>query len=171
MPKEALHKCAWANCNHPSRDLNLWEGVQIGNRYYHEDCAHKAKGMIEIRNYYYENIDKAVVMKQLVAAIKNLILVKDVDPDFVVFTLKYAVKNQIPVKSPYSMAYFVTDAKFKDAWERYKYRLAHPKPDRRDAVEKAIQARQAKQTQGTVGVAFTFDENKPKNFADIFGKE
>ena len=117
------HKCGWKHCKHPSSEIPSGEGVQIGNRWYHEDCGAKSVGILEIKDYYYEHIDKAVVMKQLVAAINSVVINKEVDPKFVLFALKYAIKNNIPVRSPYGIHYLVTNHKIKDAWQRYKAKM------------------------------------------------
>lgn len=118
MPQKTC-RCGWKYCKHEPTDISVGSAVRIGTRWYHEDCAHKRTGMIALRDYYYENVDKAVVMKQLVNAIKTLIVDKDVDPDFALFALKFALKNDIKVKSPYSMYYLVSNFKIKEAWSRY----------------------------------------------------
>ena len=122
MPQKKM-KCGWKYCKHEPTELSVGSGVRIGNRWYHEDCAKKRNAMIEIRDYYYEHVDKTVVMKQLVNVIKKIIVDKEVDPDFALFALKYAVKNNLIIRSPYILHYFVTDFKIKEAYNRYLARL------------------------------------------------
>ena len=168
MPKELVYQCPWPDCKHPSREILPGEGVKVGKRWFHTDCAHQKQGMIAIRDYYYENINKMVVMKLLVHTIKNVVLVKGIDPDYVLFTLKYAVKNNIPCKSPLSMHYFVGSPRFQDAWERYKRKGPSVKT-RQERIEEAKKKRQERIVAADTE-QFTFKPASPKSFADVLKK-
>lgn len=124
MPQnETKMLCGWKHCDHESPEISSGDEFKLGNKWYHKDCAKRAKGIQDIKAYYYENIDRAVVMKLLGSAANNIVVNKGVDPNYVLFALKYAVKNDIPINSPYTIHYLIGNYKIKDAWKRYQKRL------------------------------------------------
>lgn len=138
MKSHDTFRCGWKYCKHEPSDNSVGSAVRKGNRYYHADCARQSDGMVAIRDFYYEHVSKTVVMKQLTAAIRSVVIDKEVDVDFALFALKYAVKNNMPIRSPYSLHYLVDNARVQDGWRRYQIRqkrleansnLTAPPPD------------------------------------------
>ena len=121
-PNKREAVCSWKHCPRASRTLAPGEGVGVGNRWMHANCAKLYHGIIAARDCYYENISRNVVMKQLVSVLNNLVLVKRNDPEYIVFAIKYAAKNEIEIKGPYSLHYIVTNYRIQDAWKRYQRR-------------------------------------------------
>lgn len=162
--KEKLHTCGWKYCKHtPSEPQPESELVKVGKAWFHPDCAQIRKAMTDIKDLYYEQVDKAVVMKQLVSVIKNILIVKEIPPDFAMFALQYAIKNHIPIRSPYSLHYLVSDYKIRKEWERIQ-------------AQKKIHA--AKEHRKLHTVTFLSPEEDPSNekytnekhgFGSIFG--
>lgn len=115
---QKLVKCRYSHCLHSSKELPVEDAVKVGNYYMHQDCAAISKNIIEIRDYYYENVSNTVVMKTLMATINNIVFQKKVDAEYLLFAVKYAVKNRIPLRSPYGLHYLIDNARIKDAWEK-----------------------------------------------------
>ena len=114
--------CSWKHCQHDSPEISGESAVQMSGRWYHADCAEISKGICAAKDYYYENISKTVVMNQLVAVLVNIVVTKKVSPEYVLFAMKYAVKNKMTLRSPYGLHYLVENWKVKEAWEKVQKR-------------------------------------------------
>lgn len=119
MP-EKTYKCAFKHCKHESCEISQDDAVRVGNRYMHLDCSKISENIIKVRDYYFENISKTVVMKQLVSVINNLVFTKGIDSEYLLFSLTHAVSANIPVKSPYGLHYLVDNQRIKALWEKKK---------------------------------------------------
>lgn len=159
---EKTYKCGWKHCRHPSPEIPSGEGVLLGKRWFHEDCAHDSETIQKIKELFYEQIDRAVVMKQLGSAVNNIVFGKGVAPDLVLFALKYAIKNNMPVRSPYSLHYLVTNYRVKEAWATYQKRLKAAEQAKKNAENKA------EFTAPTIETAPKYEQNS-LGFGSIFG--
>lgn len=92
------------------------EEVKGGNRYYHKKCLETKQNIEKTRDYYYENVSKSVVMSQLVKVLNQIVFDKDIDSEYLLFALQYAVENNLSIKSPYSLHYIIDYARVKSAW-------------------------------------------------------
>lgn len=152
--------CSWKHCPRASKELAPGEGVRAGNRWMHKRCAELCHGIAAVRDCYYENVSRNVVIKQLVSVINNLVLVKNNDPRYMVFAIKYAVKNNIEIKGPYSLHYLVTNYRIQDAWQRY---------NRRNRLAKMIKEQKAEEMKISPPDATTEKyETKRGGFGSIF---
>lgn len=113
-------KCQYPHCQHASREIPREEAVQVGRRYMHKDCAKDSANILQIRDYYYQHISRSVVMKNLIAVIHNIIFVKHVDSDYLLFALKYAVDHRIQINAPYGLHYLADNSKIKAEWQKSK---------------------------------------------------
>ena len=116
---EKTYKCGFKHCKHGG-EISHNEAVKIGSRYMHEDCARTSDNITKIRDTYYEKISNTVVVKQLVSVINSLVITKNVDSEYLLFALNYALANKIPIKSPYGLHYIVDNQRIKDAWNKKK---------------------------------------------------
>lgn len=119
MP-DKIYKCAFKHCKHESCEIPQDEAVKVGNRYMHSDCANISENIAKVRDFYYENISKTVVMKQLVGVINNLVFTKDIDSEYLLFALTHSVSAKIPIKSPYGLHYLVDNQRIKDLYKKKK---------------------------------------------------
>ena len=120
MAKAPVSKnCAATHCLCTDPLVREGEGVCERGRWFHTICYKAREAQKEAVDIYYQQISRTVVMKQLQRTINNLLYEKRCDPDLLVFALKYAVKNNYTVKSPYSLQYLVNDYRIKEAYERY----------------------------------------------------
>ncbi len=117
---DKTYKCAFKHCKHESCEIPQDKAVKVGNRYMHSDCAKTSDNITRIRDFYYENISKTVVMKQLVSVINNLVFTKDIDSGYLLFALNHSVAAKIPVKSPYGLHYLVDNQRIKDLFKKKK---------------------------------------------------
>lgn len=118
MAAEKIYKCAFTNCIHESRDIPQDQAVKMSTRYMHKDCAEISRNTIKVRDLYYEKISNTVVVSQLMKVINNLVFSKNVNSEYLVFALTYAIKNSIPLRSPYGLYYLVDNQKIKGAWSK-----------------------------------------------------
>lgn len=94
------------------------EEVKGGNRYYHKKCFETKQNIEKIRDYYYEHVSNTVVMSQLVKVLNQIVFDKNVDSEYLLFSLQYAVENNLSIKAPYSLHYIIDYARVKNAWNR-----------------------------------------------------
>lgn len=73
-----------------------------------------------IVRYYQEKISKTGVGSQISKVVRNIEKNKGVPLDLILFSLKYAVGNQIRIKGPYSLYYLVDDDRIKRTWRKIK---------------------------------------------------
>lgn len=116
--KKDTYKCAFPHCQHSSCEIPRDEAVKVGARYMHKDCATVSEYMQKTVDLYYEQVSNTVVIKMLRSVLNNIIFKKKVDPKFLYFALDFAIKNKIPIKSPYSLHYLVDNSRIKDLWKK-----------------------------------------------------
>lgn len=118
MAKNDTVICRYAHCKHENKEIAKEDATKVGNRYMHPDCAITSENITNIRDLYFEKVSKTVVMKQLVSVINNIIFKKNIDPAYLLFALNYAIRNKIPIKSPYSLHYIIDYKNIKDSWTK-----------------------------------------------------
>ena len=157
--KEKTYKCSYKYCKHELGDIPPGSAVKSGKRHMHPDCASESETVANIRNYYYENISNTVVMKNLVSVINNIVHTKGVEAEYLMFALKYAVKNRMPIKSPYGLHYLIDNSRIKAEWK--KRQAANIEVEALKVAEEM--AVEIKQTLNT----FTYNPNQNKGFGGI----
>ena len=115
---EKTYKCGFRHCRHESCDVSQGEAVKIKNRYFHEDCAEIYNNIEAVKQLYYEKISNTVVMAQLVSVINNIIFKKNVDSNYLLFAVKYAINTKKKINYPQGLHYLIDDYKIKDAWKK-----------------------------------------------------
>ena len=148
--------CVFKHCKHESREITREEAVKISNKYYHADCA-KNKKNIEIAIEMFEKyINPNPVYVQLRAVINNILFVKNVDSDFLIFALQYYIDKKIPLRYPQGLYYVVQNQEAKEAFDKKSLETyKNIKVELNDVKE----------------VEFTHRPAKQKGFADILGGE
>ena len=117
--------CRYPKCSklHETTELLREEAVKVGSKsYYHPDCYHIMRTVDQIKDIFYREIDHTLTGKQigqLVSIVNNLVFSKNIDVDYILFSIKYFVKNKPgALKYPGGVAYIVQDKDVKDAWKK-----------------------------------------------------
>ena len=87
------------------------------NKYMRKDCTDESKILQSIRDLYRSKISATVVFSQLNAVINDIVFKKNINAQFLLFALRYAVDNNIPIRSPYGLHYIVDNYRIKEAWK------------------------------------------------------
>lgn len=157
MSPEKTYKCAFKHCKHEDENIPQFEAIKVGGRYMHEDCAKISENIAKIRDIYYEKISNTVVVKQLVSVINTLVFKKNIDSEYLLFALNYAVTNKTPLKSPYGLHYLVDNNRIKEAWKKKQSSNIRKQIESEDIVFE-----EQKQT------SFNFTVEKNTGFGGIF---
>jgi len=119
MPKSEFVKCRYAHCKHDGEKIRRDEAIKVGAAYYHPDCYAEKEKLHEIEKYYIEHFDMSPIMSMLRKTINNIIFTKKMDPDYVIYAMKYAKTNHIPVRNPAGLYYITKDWKIETEWEKH----------------------------------------------------
>ena len=85
--------------------------------YMRKDSADESVTLQSIRDLYRSRISSTVVFSQLNAVINDIVFKKNINAHFLLFALRYAVDNNIPIRSPYGLHYIVDNYRIKEAWK------------------------------------------------------
>lgn len=117
MAKQTTYKCAYQHCPFGGQ-VDKDEAVSYKRRHYHKKCFQDVVNKEKIREYYLENINKTEILSKLNGVISNIIDVKKVDSEFLLFAIQYAVRNSIQIHTPMGLHYLVNNYKIKEAWKK-----------------------------------------------------
>lgn len=94
MGKSKTVKCQWKHCRHESKDVPREDAVRADNgKYYHKDCLEEKQKIDEIINFWGTKINPLVNYGQLHSVLNNLIYKKNVEPDYIFYTVKLGQKE------------------------------------------------------------------------------
>ncbi len=85
--------------------------------YMRKDSADESVTLQSIRDLYRSKVSSTVVFSQLNAVINDIVFKKNINAHFLFFALRYAVDNNIPIRSPYGLHYIVDNYRIKEAWK------------------------------------------------------
>ena len=71
-------KCGYNNCKHGG-EVSKEEGIKIGTRWFHKECAKEKELKKEIEDYWFKNINPGTVIQILRKAINDLAKLYDTD--------------------------------------------------------------------------------------------
>ena len=86
-------KCGYKQCKF-GNGVDKEIAVKKGNRYYHKECLQEAENKNKIRKLFLEHINENEVVAGLNRIINNIIDVKNVPSDFLLYALKYVIRNK-----------------------------------------------------------------------------
>lgn len=155
--KNEPKKCQYSHCKHHTKIIlpKKEKYVEENGRYYHEDCKHEKDTIYEIKDYWYNHIDKNVVFAKLTRIVNRLIYDESYDCDYVLWALKKKAKY---LNFPPGLVYAVNDKKLKEEWD-FEQKL---KKFNADKVK--LEAKKSDEPK------FTYNDNGgKKKFSDIFG--
>ena len=116
--------CKYKHCDkfHETTELLKDEAVKGGkNSYYHPDCYHTMQTINEIRDLFVNKINPLLTKTQigtLVAIINKIIFEKNINVDFLLFSVQYYIKYKPNVlKYPPGLHYIIQDKDVNTAWD------------------------------------------------------
>lgn len=115
---DTVVKCSYEKCRHSEKTINKDEAVEIEGCYYHADCAKDINNINEIERLFQRRINKTVVLKDLRTVINSIVYTKNIDSDYLLFALKYAIKNHVPLKRAPGLHYLIDNYSIKEAWRK-----------------------------------------------------
>ena len=143
--------CKYSHCLHDNREIEKRKAIRVGNSYYHSDCFKTKEDIKEIVNLFKAHINANPVYAQLQSVINNIIFVKKVQSDFLLFGLRYYIEHKIPLNYPQGLYYVIQNKDVANAYNKTKTK----------EIKKSVEITEQAETQ------FKFVPTKNKGFADI----
>lgn len=114
-------QCKAKNCVYPTRDIAERDLVQKENGlYYHRKCKDLSEKMGGCIGLYRKLISKEQPSSLLGKAFKEMIYEKEIDPNLILFTIKYCALTRRKVNSVFSLYYIFNKRDVLEAYEQYK---------------------------------------------------
>ena len=148
-------RCSYQFCIHKTKELDISEAAKKGDKFYHKDCLQTQDQIKEIINLFVEYINPNPVFSQLQSVIKNIVFYKGMGSNYLLFGLKYYIKNKIPLNYPQGLYYVVQN---KDVRKAYKQVLVQ-----QEKQEHKVEIKEEGKT-----THFTYVPAKKKSITDIF---
>ena len=143
--------CKYSHCLHDNREVEKRKAIRVGNSYYHSDCFKTKEDIKEIVNLFKAHINANPVYAQLQSVINNIIFVKKVQSDFLLFGLRYYIEHKIPLNYPQGLYYVIQNKDVTNAYNKTKAK----------EIKKSVEI--TEQTEAE----FKFVPTKNKGFSDI----
>ena len=143
--------CKYSHCLHDNREIEKRKAIRVGNSYYHSDCFKTKEDIKEIVNLFKAHINANPVYAQLQSVINNIIFVKKVQSDFLLFGLRYYIEHKIPLNYPQGLYYVIQNKDVANAYNKAKTK----------EIKKSVEITEQAETE------FKFVPTKNKGFADI----
>ncbi len=115
-------KCGYKQCKF-GNEVDKEIAVKKGNRYYHKECLQEAENKNEIRKLFLEHINENEVVAGLNRIINNIIDVKNVPSDFLLYALKYVIRNKLPLNYAGGLYYIINNKKIIEEYNKEKAKL------------------------------------------------
>jgi hypothetical protein len=109
-------KCGYNKCFF-NGEVEKENAIKHGNRYYHPECLKQMQEKDEVRKLYLEKVNPTEVVKILNSTINNIVHIKKVSSEYLLFALKYAINNNIQINAPMGLHYIINNYKIKKAFE------------------------------------------------------
>lgn len=112
-------KCRYNKCIYGGGEIETGTEVQVGKGYYmHKECARYSQTIKKIVELYLASVDSTVMPKALYQVINKIVFDRKTDPEFLLFVIKWAIAEKIPIKSPYGLYYLVKNDEEIRKWKR-----------------------------------------------------
>ncbi len=112
--------CQSLHCRHEKKEIQISQDKYIckGGAYYHEDCFADKQNIQAIKDLWKSHISRTVVINQLYAILNHLIFVDNVPSDFLLFIVRYCIKNKCKLRYPAGLKYYVDNVKLQSAYKK-----------------------------------------------------
>lgn len=166
--KNDIVTCVFKHCKHDDKCGNKKDMVMSGNRrYMHKDCYSTYEYMTKTRDLYAEKVNKAVVFKQLVSAINDIVLKKGVGAEFLYFALNYSIEHGKRINSPYGLHYIINDIRIKRAWEQHQHNMLQKQMQ--EEIAKEHKSTEEDSVESESKNTFKYNVNNKVGFGSVFG--
>lgn len=114
--KDRIGICKYSNCKHNHKiNMDTESYIKGVDGLYHEDC-HKEKTSLQLFNILWrENISQTVNLYDLNNTLKQLMSIKGISADYLLFALRYVINNHYSLHYPAGFKYYVNRQEIKDA--------------------------------------------------------
>ena len=109
--------CAYKYCLHHGEKVKASESVVIKKKHYHWDCAATKQEIEELRNTYFERIDRDASFPVLSKVLNDLVFKYDLEIDYIRYALNYYAEYKVKVKSPFSLLYLRNNDYMRKRWK------------------------------------------------------
>lgn len=117
-------KCGYNNCKHGG-EVSKEEGIKIGTRWFHKECAKEKELKKEIEDYWFKNINPGTAIQILRKAINDL--AKLYDTDYILWVIKSCKPKGIKISHPMGLKSLCSDNRFLDEWNKIKINKEYKK--------------------------------------------
>lgn len=117
-------KCGYNNCKHGG-EVSKEEGIKIGSRWFHKECAREKEVKKEIEDYWFKYINKGTVIQVLRKAINDL--AKLYYADYILWVVKSCKSKGIKISHPMGLKGLCSDNRFLDEWKKIKINKEYKK--------------------------------------------
>jgi len=114
-----VFKCAYNQCKF-NNEVSEEIAVKHKNRYYHVECLQEATNKNEVRQLFFEHINKTEVASSLNKTINMIIDEKNVASDLLLFAIKYVIRNKLPLNHASGLHYIINNTKMKEEYYKTK---------------------------------------------------
>ena len=121
--KEKMVVCRWGRCRHDDKKMKIGDAVKSGtSMYYHPDCFKEKECIRKILELYKNHIDDTPIWAQVMRIVTTIIYDHHIAPEYLLFALEFAVKNEIKIWHPPGLYYLVKRRDIADAWKKQEKR-------------------------------------------------
>jgi hypothetical protein len=108
------YKCWYVYCRFDGK-VKSEDAVKEGTKYYHKECHRNFKNLKRIRELCLE-LDGTVVFARLNQVLLELITVRKIEIDYILFVLETLLEDNVEIHLPYGLSYKLNDFKMKKAY-------------------------------------------------------
>lgn len=117
-------KCGYNNCKHGG-EVSKEDGIKVGARWFHKECAKEKELKKEIEDYWFKNINPGTVIQILRKAINDLVKLYSVD--YILWVVKSFKLKGIKISHPMGLKSLCSDNRFLDEWNKIKINKEYKK--------------------------------------------
>jgi hypothetical protein len=111
-------KCGYTHCLF-NGEVDKDNAVKVGSRYYHQECLKQKQDKDEVRKLYLEQVNPTEVVKVLNAVINNIVDVKKVNAEFLLYALRHAIQNKFTFHNSAGLYYIINNSYIKKQYQTY----------------------------------------------------
>ena len=117
--KDKVYKCGYKQCKLGGK-VNKDIAVKKGNRYYHSECLQEIYNKEQIRELFLKHINPTEIISLLNRTINQIIDVKKVSSEFLLYALEYVIKNKLPLNRAAGLYYIINNKHIKNDYMKQK---------------------------------------------------
>lgn len=115
-------KCGYNKCLFDG-EVDKEISIKVGNRYYHKECLKQKQDKDETRKLFLEIINPTEVVAVLNSVINNIVHIKKVNSDYLLYSLKYSIQNKFNLQHAMGLYHIINDKRIKERYNNDKNRI------------------------------------------------